>query len=105
MADRKGRAPETVRDIMAPGDIIRARLHDDGSWRLGQMPEVEAALVALVGAGTAWVIAASTAIAGGVLHMSDTGRRWVPLATYEVTANQLFFVYTDGDRKLWNRQR
>jgi penicillin-binding protein 1A len=45
--DRKGRAPETVRDIMAPGDIIRTRLHDDGSWRLAQLPEVEAALVSL----------------------------------------------------------
>ncbi|MEE4294704.1 MAG: penicillin-binding protein 1A [Xanthomonadales bacterium] len=45
--NRKGAAPKTVADIMAPGDIIRARLHDDGSWRLGQMPEVEAALVAL----------------------------------------------------------
>jgi len=45
--NRKGAAPKTVEDIMAPGDIIRARLHDDGSWQLGQMPEVEAALVAL----------------------------------------------------------
>ena len=26
---------------------MRARLHDDGSWRLGQLPEVEAALVSL----------------------------------------------------------
>jgi len=45
--DRKGREPKTVADIMQPGDIIRARLHDDGSWRLGQLPEVEAALVSL----------------------------------------------------------
>ena len=45
--DRKGQQPETVSDIMAPGDVIRARLHDDGEWRLGQMPEVEAALVSL----------------------------------------------------------
>lgn len=45
--DRKGYAPEKVSDIMAPGDIIRARLHDDGQWRLGQMPEVEAALISL----------------------------------------------------------
>jgi penicillin-binding protein 1A len=45
--DRKGRKPETVGDIMAPGDIIRTRLHDDGSWRLAQLPEVEAALVSL----------------------------------------------------------
>ena len=45
--DRKGRAPEKVTDIMAPGDIVRARLHNDGQWRLGQLPEVEAALVSL----------------------------------------------------------
>jgi len=45
--DRKGREPKTVADIMQVGDIIRARLHNDGSWRLGQLPEVEAALVSL----------------------------------------------------------
>ncbi len=45
--DRKGKEPKSVTDIMKPGDIIRARLHDDGSWRLGQLPEVEAALVSL----------------------------------------------------------
>jgi penicillin-binding protein 1A len=45
--DRTGKVPETVGDIMQPGDIVRARLNDDGSWRLGQLPEVEAALVSL----------------------------------------------------------
>lgn len=45
--DRTGKEPKTVGDIMQPGDIVRARLHDDGSWRLGQLPEVEAALVSL----------------------------------------------------------
>jgi penicillin-binding protein 1A len=45
--DRKGKAPEAVSDIMAPGDIVRARLHNDGNWRLGQLPEVESALVSL----------------------------------------------------------
>jgi penicillin-binding protein 1A len=45
--DRKGREPKSVADIMQPGDIIRARLHDDGNWRLGQLPEVEAALISL----------------------------------------------------------
>ncbi len=45
--DRKGAEPESVEDIMAPGDIIRARFHNDGNWRLGQLPEVEAALVSL----------------------------------------------------------
>ena len=45
--DRKGKQPQSVEDIMATGDIIRARLHNDGNWRLGQLPEVEAALVAM----------------------------------------------------------
>jgi penicillin-binding protein 1A len=45
--DRKGREPESVGEIMQSGDIIRARLHDDGRWQLGQLPEVEAALIAL----------------------------------------------------------
>jgi len=45
--DRKGKAPKTVSDIMTPGDIIRARLHDDGNWKLAQLPEVESALVSL----------------------------------------------------------
>jgi len=45
--DRKGNEPQSVEDIMVPGDIIRARLHNDGNWRLGQLPEVESALVSL----------------------------------------------------------
>jgi len=45
--DHKGKEPKTVADIMKPGDIVRARLHDDGNWQLGQLPEVEAALVSL----------------------------------------------------------
>ncbi|MFC1795988.1 penicillin-binding protein 1A [Pseudomonadota bacterium] len=45
--DRKGTAPRTVSEIMLPGDIIRTRLHDDGAWKLSQLPEVESALVSL----------------------------------------------------------
>jgi penicillin-binding protein 1A len=45
--DRTGKKPESVEDIMTTGDVIRARLHDDGRWKLGQLPEVEAALVSL----------------------------------------------------------
>lgn len=45
--DRKGKQPESVEDIMTAGDIIRARLHNDGNWKLGQLPEVESALVSL----------------------------------------------------------
>jgi penicillin-binding protein 1A len=45
--DRTGKKPESAGDIMSPGDIVRARLDDDGRWKLGQLPEVEAALVSL----------------------------------------------------------
>jgi penicillin-binding protein 1A len=45
--DRKGKKPKSIQDIMVAGDIIRARLHNDGQWKLGQLPEVEAALVSL----------------------------------------------------------
>ncbi len=45
--DRKGKAPSTISDIMVPGDIVRTRLGNDGTWELGQLPEVEAALVSL----------------------------------------------------------
>jgi len=45
--DRKGKPPKKVSEIMVPGDIIRTRLHNDGTWKLGQLPEVEAALVSL----------------------------------------------------------
>jgi len=45
--DRFGRTPKVVSDVLKPGDIIRVRRQDDGKWRLGQLPEAEAALVAL----------------------------------------------------------
>lgn len=45
--NRKGRAPKTTEDLVTPGDIVRARLHNDGTWKLGQLPEVEAALVSM----------------------------------------------------------
>lgn len=45
--DRIGAAPRRVTDVMQVGDIVRARLADDGAWRLGQLPEAEAALVSM----------------------------------------------------------
>jgi penicillin-binding protein 1A len=45
--DRLGRAPEKVSEVLRRGDIIRTRLHDDGRWRLGQLPDAEAALISL----------------------------------------------------------
>jgi penicillin-binding protein 1A len=45
--DRISNQPKSVADIMQVGDIIRTRLHDDGTWKLGQVPEVESALVSI----------------------------------------------------------
>jgi penicillin-binding protein 1A len=45
--DRVGARPKSLHEVLAPGDIIRTRLDDNGNWRLGQVPEVEAALVAI----------------------------------------------------------
>ncbi len=45
--DRIGIKPKSLHDVLAAGDVIRTRLDDNGNWRLGQVPEVEAALVAL----------------------------------------------------------
>lgn len=45
--DRYGLPPETVSDVLQAGDVIRVRLHNDGTWRLGQLPDAEASLVSL----------------------------------------------------------
>jgi penicillin-binding protein 1A len=45
--NRIGYAPKAVTDVVNTGDVIRARLDDEGQWQLGQLPEAEAALVSL----------------------------------------------------------
>ena len=45
-ADRFGRSPRTAGDIVAAGDLVRLQMFE-GAWRLGQMPEIEGAIVAL----------------------------------------------------------
>ncbi len=45
--NRQGRKPQKVSDVLSVGDVIRTRRHDDGHWRLGQLPEAEAALVSI----------------------------------------------------------
>jgi len=45
--DRWGNDPATVDQVLNPGDIVRVRLQDDGSWQLGQIPDAEGALVSL----------------------------------------------------------
>ncbi len=44
--DVYGARPQQISDVLAPGDIVR--VHRDGErWRLAQLPEAEAALVAI----------------------------------------------------------
>ena len=45
--DRYSNPPKAVSDVLKAGDIIRVRLHNDGTWRLGQLPDVEGSLVSL----------------------------------------------------------
>lgn len=45
--DSVGPRPETVGDVLAAGDIVRFRRLGDGSLRLAQLPDVQAAFVAL----------------------------------------------------------
>jgi penicillin-binding protein 1A len=45
--NRQGRKPQRVNEVLSAGDVIRTRRHDDGRWLLGQLPEVEAALVSI----------------------------------------------------------
>lgn len=44
--DRRGPAPETPGDVLAPGDVVLLRRDDEG-WSLAQAPLVQGALVAL----------------------------------------------------------
>lgn len=45
--ERWGNDPEQVNQVLSAGDIVRVRLQDDGQWQLGQLPDVEGALVSL----------------------------------------------------------
>src|SRR5690606_27449090 len=45
--DAVGPAPQAVSDVLAVGDIVRFRRNDDGGLRLAQLPDVQAAFVAL----------------------------------------------------------
>ncbi len=45
-ADRRAPAPKRSADIAAPGDLIRIE-RSEGGWRLGQVPSIQGALVAL----------------------------------------------------------
>ncbi len=53
--DRVGVKPKTFSDVLAAGDIVRIRMNDEGNWELGQVPEVEGALVSL-NPGNGWIL-------------------------------------------------
>ena len=85
---------QLVMELRADGTII-----DHGSRSVGGIPGVHADTGLTGGGDVAWWQTAE-----GVLHVSADGSRWVGLATYEISADRVLFVYYDGDRKLWHRQ-
>jgi len=45
--NRTGDVPKTVANVLSPGDVVRFRVSESGELRLGQVPEVQGALVSL----------------------------------------------------------
>jgi penicillin-binding protein 1A len=45
--NQRGPAPKNAGEVLQPGDIIRVRTAEDGTWRLSQLPAVEGALVSM----------------------------------------------------------
>jgi len=45
--DRRGPRPKTADEIVGPGDVIRYEFDEDGMIRLGQVPAIQGAIVAL----------------------------------------------------------
>jgi penicillin-binding protein 1A len=45
--NRTGAAPKSVDKVLKPGDVIWTIQNDSGQWELGQIPEIQGALVAL----------------------------------------------------------
>lgn len=45
--NRIGEEPASVKEVLRPGDVIWVSRAGDGSWELGQIPEVQGALVAV----------------------------------------------------------
>ncbi|RBO80169.1 penicillin-binding protein 1A [Marinomonas aquiplantarum] len=46
-ADNQGPAPQTMADVLVPGDVIRLRPDDSQGWLLAQKPDVQSALISL----------------------------------------------------------
>lgn len=45
--DYHGKAPQNVKDVVVPGDLIQLRPDAETTWRLTQMPTVQSAMVSL----------------------------------------------------------
>lgn len=45
--DIVGEKPQTVAEVLRPGDVVRFRRTAEGGWRLAQIPEVQGAFVAV----------------------------------------------------------
>jgi penicillin-binding protein 1A len=45
--NRTGKAPESVDEVLKPGDVIWVIQNREGTWELGQIPEVQGALVSI----------------------------------------------------------
>ena len=46
-SDRRGPTPRRAGEIVSVGDVIRVLRDEEGTWRLRQLPDIQAALVAL----------------------------------------------------------
>lgn len=58
--NRRGAAPTSVKQRLAPGDIVRVERDAEGEWQLSQLPKAQGALVALD-----WDSGAIRAMTGG----------------------------------------
>ena len=45
--NKRGPAPQTATDILAPGDIVYIGQNEEGAWRLSQIPTVAGAIIAI----------------------------------------------------------
>ncbi len=45
--NRRGPEPRRVSDVVKPGDVVWVVQNDSGQWELGQLPEVQGAMVAI----------------------------------------------------------
>lgn len=83
----RGPAPKTAEEIVQAGDLVRIRV-EDGLWRLTQIPEAQAALIALSPQN-----GAIRALVGGFdFHQSNFNR--VTQARRQPGSNFKPFVYT-----------